>query len=59
MLKFPSPCGVMVIGNTQYFEYQSSVRLAFPSPCGVMVIGNYAVKCEELWEQKGFRPLAG
>ena len=39
-LKFPSPCGVMVIGNQDWSRYAIGHEGWFPSPCGVMVIGN-------------------
>ena len=37
---FPSPCGVMVIGNFGGSVYTMNDKTVFPSPCGVMVIGN-------------------
>ncbi len=40
--EFPSPCGVMVIGNLKLMLKRLIWvrRILFPSPCGVMVIGN-------------------
>ena len=37
---FPSPCGVMVIGNHPLVTTTKPSTRMFPSPCGVMVIGN-------------------
>ena len=37
---FPSPCGVMVIGNRKITTCLNTDFVKFPSPCGVMVIGN-------------------
>ena len=40
VIMFPSPCGVMVIGNAPLLDAGRVAPTWFPSPCGVMVIGN-------------------
>ena len=40
-MKFPSPCGVNIVGNLAAVTGTATIALrAFPSPCGVNIVGN-------------------
>ncbi len=39
--RFPSPCGVKVVGNGVAGTYGIDTDAMFPSPCGVKVVGNF------------------
>ncbi len=57
--RFPSPCGVKVVGNANKKGLDLCRHMEFPSPCGVKVVGNFYSKVVTAQAAKVSVPLRG